>query len=395
MGILQIIKNLLARSPTAAAAEKTQMQFVQQYANNLYVYDGKIYRSDIVRSCIRPKIKAVGKTVPQHIREDADGEKQIFPDVYMRFLLREPNQLMSWQQYAEKMEAQLILNKNAFALIQRDENGLPAALFPLAPLTVRAEYDNDGTLIIHFWMANGKDWRFYYSDLIHLRDDYNDNDVFGTPSWDALSEVMEVVGQADHGLINAVKNSGVIKWLLVFKSSIREEDLREKAKNFADAFLATEGSGVAATDAKADAKQIDQKDFVPAAEVTAAAVARIYKFFNVNDKIVDSSYSENEWISYYEAQVEPDIIQFAEQHTRKIFTRRQRAFGNRIEIQTASLQYAALSTKLAFKDMVDRGAMTPNEWRGTMGLGPIPGGDKPIRRLDTAPVEEQTEQVEE
>ena len=105
MGILQMIKNLLARSPTAEAAEKTQMQFVQQYSNNLYVYDGKIYRSDIVRSCIRPKIKAVGKTIPQHIREDANGEKQIFPDTYMRFLLREPNQLMSWQQYAEKMEA--------------------------------------------------------------------------------------------------------------------------------------------------------------------------------------------------------------------------------------------------------------------------------------------------
>lgn len=395
MGILQRIMSILARSPTAEATEKTQLRFVQQYANSLYVYDGKIYRSDIVRSCIRPKIKAVGKTVPQHIREDADGEKQLFPDVYMRFLLREPNQLMSWQQYAEKMEAQLILNKNAFALIQRDENGIPAALFPLAPLSVRAEYDKDGTLIIHFWMANGKDWRFYYSDLIHLRDDYNDNDVFGTPSWDALSEVMEVVGQADRGLINAVKNSGVIKWLLIFKSSIRNEDMTTKANEFAEAYLKAGGNGVAATDAKVEAKQIDQKDFVPAAEVTAAAVARIYKFFNVNDKIVDSSYSENEWISYYEAQVEPDIIQFAEQHTRKIFTRRQRAFGNRIEIQTASLQYAALSTKLAFKDMVDRGAMTPDEWRGTMGLGPIPGGDKPIRRLDTAPVEEQTEQVEE
>ena len=395
MGILQRIMSILARSPTAEATEKTQLRFVQQYANSLYVYDGKIYKSDIVRSCIRPKIKAIGKTVPQHIRENADGEKLINPDVYMRFLLREPNQLMTWQQYAEKMEAQLILNKNAFALIQRDESGLPAALFPLAPLSVRAEYDNDGTLIIHFWMANGKDWRFYYSDLIHLRDDYNDNDVFGTPSWDALSEVMEVVGQADHGLINAVKNSGVIKWLLIFKSSIRSEDMEAKANEFAEAYLKAGGNGVAATDAKVEAKQIDQKDFVPAAEVTAAAVARIYKFFNVNDKIVDSSYSENEWISYYEAQVEPDIIQFAEQHTRKIFTRRQRAFGNRIEIQTASLQDAALSTKLAFKEMVDRGAMTPDEWRGTMGLGPIPGGDKPIRRLDTAPVEEQTKQVEE
>lgn len=395
MGILQTIGNWLARSPTAAAPERTQMQFVQQYANNLYVYDGKIYKSDIVRSCIRPKIKAIGKTVPQHIRETQDGEKQIFPDVYMRFLLQEPNQLMNWQQYAEKMEAQLILNKNAFALIQRDENGIPVALFPITPVTVRAEYDNDGTLIIHFWMRNGKEWRFYYSDLIHLRDDYNENDIFGTPSWDALAEVMEVVGQADHGLINAVKNSGIIRWLLIFKQSLRPEDIKEKSKDFAEAFLQEGGTGVAGTDAKAEAKQIEQKDYVPAAEVTAAAVARIFKFFNVNEKIVDSSYSENDWISYYEAQVEPDIIQFAEQHTRKIFTRRQRAFGNRIEIQTAGLQYAAMSTKLNFKDMVDRGAMTPNEWRGTMGLGPIEGGDKPIRRLDTATVESQTKTVEE
>jgi phage portal protein BeeE len=119
------------------------------------------------------------------------------------------------------------------------------------------------------------------------------------------------------------------------------------------------------------------------------------RFFNVNQKIVDSSYSENEWISYYEAQVEPDVIQFAQQHTRALFSRRQRAFGNSIEIQTSGLQYAAMSTKLALKDMVDRGAMKPNEWRSTLGLGPIEGGDEPIRRLDTAPVKEQTEEVKE
>ena len=33
--------------------------------------------------------------------------------------------------------------------------------------------------------------------------------------------------------------------------------------------------------------------------------------------------------------------------------------------------------------MVDRGAMLPNEWRGTMNLAPIEGGEQPIRRLDT------------
>lgn len=33
--------------------------------------------------------------------------------------------------------------------------------------------------------------------------------------------------------------------------------------------------------------------------------------------------------------------------------------------------------------MVDRGAMTPNEWRATLNMAPIEGGDEPIRRLDT------------
>ena len=33
--------------------------------------------------------------------------------------------------------------------------------------------------------------------------------------------------------------------------------------------------------------------------------------------------------------------------------------------------------------MVDRGAMTPNEWRSILNMAPIEGGDVPIRRLDT------------
>ena len=42
--------------------------------------------------------------------------------------------------------------------------------------------------------------------------------------------------------------------------------------------------------------------------------------------------------------------------------------------------------------MVDRGAMTPNEWRAVMNLSPIECGDKPIRRLDTAVVDEKVKE---
>ena len=47
-----------------------------------------------------------------------------------------------------------------------------------------------------------------------------------------------------------------------------------------------------------------------------------------------------------------------------------------------------MSTKMNLVQMVDRGALTPNEWRSILSLGPIEGGDKPVRRLDTALVKD-------
>ncbi|MRU20528.1 phage portal protein, partial [Bacillus anthracis] len=74
--------------------------------------------------------------------------------------------------------------------------------------------------------------------------------------------------------------------------------------------------------------------------------------------------------------------------TRKLFSRRERGFGNRIIFESSSLQYASMGTKMNLVQMVDRGSLTPNEWRAILSLGPIEGGDKPIRRLDTALVKE-------
>jgi len=118
------------------------------------------------------------------------------------------------------------------------------------------------------------------------------------------------------------------------------------------------------------------------------AVDRLYSFFNTNKAIVQSSFSENEWISYYENCIEPDISQMSAEFTRKLFTRRERGFGNSIIFESSNLQFASMQTKLALQAMVDRGAMTPNEWRETLGLTPIDGGNQPIRRLDTAVVDD-------
>ena len=49
--------------------EKSSVMLVTERGNGYYAWNGNIYRSDIVRACIRPKVKAIGKLVGKHIRE--------------------------------------------------------------------------------------------------------------------------------------------------------------------------------------------------------------------------------------------------------------------------------------------------------------------------------------
>ena len=167
-----------------------------------------MYKSDIVRACIRPKVKAIGKLVGKHIRDDpANGGLKVNPDANIRFLLSEPNPYMTAQQMQEKVANQLCLNNNAFILIVRDENGKPVQLYPVPCVSAETKYNQRGELFLKFTYRNGKAGVFRYSDIIHLRQDYNENDLFGESPAPALAEMMEVIGTIDRSIVKAIKNS--------------------------------------------------------------------------------------------------------------------------------------------------------------------------------------------
>lgn len=369
------------REPTA----KEGLQMLTTWQERYYAWNGKLYESDIVRACIRPKVKAIGKLVGKHIRDDPAGGLKVNPDARIRFLLEEPNPYMTGQMLQEKVANQLCLNNNAFILIIRDENGLPVQLYPVPCVYAEAIYDDGGHLYLKFQYRNGKSGTFAYEDIIHLRQDFNTDDVFGESPAKAISQMMDVIGTIDQGIIKAIKNSGIIRWLLKFNSSMRPEDVKKNVKSFVEDYLAIESEtfGAAGVDAKAEAIRIEPKDYVPNAAQTDKTIDRIYSFFNTNKKIVQSNYTEDEWTAYYEAEIEPVVVQMHGTYTVGLFTRKERGFGNKIVFEANNLQCASLTTKLAFQAMVDRGAMTPNEWRETMNMAPLVGGDEPIRRLDT------------
>ena len=363
-------------------------KMITDTGNGFYSWNGKLYQSDIVRACIKPKTKAIGKLIAKHVRETIteDGKKiDINPVPYIRFLLEEPNEYMSGQVMLEKVANQLALNNNAFILILRDSFEHPIGLYPIPCTSVEALYDNAGTLKLKFYMLNGKVMTFPYSEIIHIRDDFFHNDIFGDNPAEALTQIMNVVGILDQGIINAVKNGGVIRWLLKYMTSLREEDLKDNAQKFADNYLQMSNSsfGVAAVDAKAEAIQVKPNDYVPNAVQADRQIKRVYEFFNTNEKIVNSTYTEDEWIAYYEAVIEPVAEQLSNEFTRKLFTRKERSYGNRIIFESSNLTYASMATKLQLVQYVDRGVMTPNEVRFYLNLAPIDGGDVALLRKDT------------
>lgn len=372
----------------------SKFKLITDEGDGFYAWNGNLYQSDIVRSAIRPKVRAIGKTVGKHIRETIkpDGTKDIKvnPEPYIRFLLEEPNPYMTGQMLQEKLATQLELNNNAFAYINRDENGYPMEIYPITATACEALQNNQGETFLKFTLKTGRDVTFRYADVIHLRKDFNNNEIFGDSPAQALAPLMEIVNTTDQGIVKAIKNSNIIKWLLKFNQTLRPEDIKKQTKEFVNSYLSIESDtvGAAATDAKVDATQVEPKDYVPNASQMDKTTQRIYSFFNTNDKIVQGKYSEDDWISYYEVSVEPDVIQLSGEYTRKLFSRRERGFGNKIIFESSNLNFASMETKLKLVQYVDRGIMNPNEVRAILNMAPREGGDEYIRRLDTRPADE-------
>ena len=390
MGWFERLRNAVRRTRTVSS-----VKMMTENGNRIFAWDGKVYRSDIVRSAIRPFVTAVGKLVGKEIYDTVkDGKRviEVNTDAYIRFLLEEPNPYMSGQVLQERMAAQLILNGNAFALILRDEGGLPQTIMPVNAASVEAVYAEDGALWHRFTLTNGETFTFQDADIIHLRRDFYENDIYGSPIGPALAQLMEVVSTTDQGIVAAVKNSAVVRWLLKFTKTLKPEDIQARAQEFSETFLqASQGTGVAASDATFDAVQVDSKEYVPNASQMDRATQRIYALLSTNERIVTSKRTEAEWNAYFDAQIEPVLIALGNEYTRKLFTRRERAFGNRIVFEASAWDSASIGTKLGLVAMVDRGALTPNEWRATFNLAPVEGGDQPIRRLDTAVTKETKE----
>ena len=364
----------------------SQYKLLSSSTSSFTPWDGNVYNNDIVRSCIRPKEKAVGKLKPLHIRT-VENNIIINPNSTIKMLLRFPNEYMSMQKLLEKMVIQRELTHNAFAFIQRDKFNKPIAIFPI-PTSNAELLEYKGILFLRFRFYTGKKMTVPYDDIIHLRKDYNDNDFYGSSGESSLNNLMQVLDTTDKGIVKSIKNSSVIKWLMKFEQVVRKEDQDLQIEQFAKNYLDIENNEVpiAPVDPRYSIEQVKEDSYIPNGEIMEKYEKRLKNYFGVNDEIINNSFTENQWNAFYEAEIEPIAKELSDQFTNKLFTKHEIECGNEIIFEASSLEFASMQTKLQLKEMVDRGAMNINEWRKVMNLGATDFGDEFIRRLDTAPI---------
>ena len=372
MGIFQ---NLFKSIKPEQKLTYSTFQELGTFKSTFGSFGGDIYASDDVRTCIRALAEHTSKANPKcNVKNIQD------------LLELRPNKFMNGKDFLAKMRNILEVKNTAFAFIDRDNKGNVIAIYPI-PYQTFSSVENNGRLYVQFnFEGNARNMLVVpWEDLIVLRKDYLKSDVAGEGNGPLLG-TLDVIGTMDKGLQNAVKSTANLRGILKStKGMLSPETLRANRDQFVNDYMSISNQGgIASLDSTQEFKEINLKPTTATADEMNAFRDRVYRYFGVNEKIIKSSYSESEYDAFYESRIEPFLVALSLELTYKIFTERERAFGNRIWYESNRLQFASAKTKISMSALVDRGLLTPNEFRQLFNLEPYEGGDEFVLRLDTA-----------
>lgn len=340
------------------------------------------YRSDLVRSCIRTLANHTSKADP------------ICTDKALEYLLRfRPNQFMNGPDFLRKVRSHYELYGTAFIIIFREGKKI-TGLYPMKFMNIEALEDPAGNIYVKFITSKGS-YMFPWNDIIVLRKDYAEHDISGDDQ-SAILNTLEMISLSNQSVANAVKSTANLRGILKnTKNMLQPEHLKEIKDQFVKDYLDLEtGDGIGALDAYTDFIPVNLDPKMTSFSMMKEFRENLFRYFGINDDILTSKADPEKMQVFYESEIEPFLIALSREATSKIYSAREIVFGNEVKFASSTIQFMSMKDKLALKDFIDRGAITPNTWNEIVGLPPVEGGDKPIRRLDTAPVDKVAQSVE-
>lgn len=362
--------------------QSTQLKMMNGYVPVFTQFGNESYNSDVVRSAIDAIARNAAKLKPKHIRR-INGKVNPQDSNIQNLLQVQPNPFMDAYTFYYKIITQLYMQNNSFVYIDTDNNGGIKGFYPINPGTTEL-IEFKGEVYAKFTFFGGEKITLPYTDLIHLRRFFYKNDFYGETNNHALYPTLELINTTDQGIINAIKSSASLRGILKFTSMLKESDMKRQRDKFMSEYMdITNNGGVAVTDAKADYIPLNSEPKLIDGNQMALIEEKVYKYFGVSKSIVISNYTEDEWNAFYESVIEPLAIQMSLQFTTKIFSDREKGFGNEIIFESNRLAYASNKTKtLLIQELMPMGVLSINEAREILNMAPVEDGDKRILSLN-------------
>lgn len=307
-----------------------------------------------------------------------------------------PNHWQTSKQWRKLMQAQKLLNGNAYSLIAGTARN-PVALYPLDPSRMEVRQQDDLSLLYRYRRKNGSIEAFRQDEILHIMGMSMD----GITGLSTIGYAREAIGLAMRGEEHGAKlhKAGMqVASVLKFPTSLSEEaykrleDGLEKYRGTENAhktLILEEGGDFAATMTNADAQWLENRKFQR---------SDIFMFFGLPPHMAGDTEKATSWGTGIEQQsqgfvaytLDDDLTEWEQVLNAKFL-----GDGRYFQFVRAALVRGDIKTRYtAYQIGMMSGFLTPNECREKEDLPPVEGGDTIRVPLNSTPIanEQQTQE---
>lgn len=344
-----------------------------------------IYASDVVQQALKCIVDEMKKLNPCHVRYVKNDPIPVKGST-IQDVVDNPNAIMTTSEFIEKVTWLLLMNYNAFVIPTYytwvdEETGAERryydGLYPINPTQVDFIEDAAGRLYVQFWFMNGEKTTIAYDNMIHLKYNYSVNqymggNLMGQPDHQALLGTLELNDQLLKGVAKAMKASYAVNGVVKY-NTLMDDGKVEKAIQELERKLRNNESGFLPLDMKSEFTALPKSTSIVDEATLKFIDEKILRNFGVPLAILTGDYTKAQYEAFYQKTLEPLIVSFSQAFTKKVFTSREKAFGNKIEFYPEKLIFMSIDQKIKMVELLSpTGSLFENEKRTIFGLMPDP-----------------------
>lgn len=362
MGLLDSLFGRKRKNPETQSYFKT----LTEYSPVFSTWDGGVYEQELTRTCIHSFATACSKLEPHFEGTSNSAIARAF-ETY-------PNPYMTWSKFLYRVATIYEVDCNVAIVPVLDTFGRKTGIYPVKFDTCEL-VDYDGEMWARFHLTSGDVLAIESRNVCLLSKYQYESDYFGSAN--VIAPTIRLLKAQRDAEENAIRIGSKILYIGKLTGMVKDSDIDNKRKRFAaDNLSNANNTGLMAYDNTFEkVEPVVHKPYVISDDEMERIDTHAFDYFNSSRKIIQNSFSEEEWDAYYEGKVEPFAIQLSDGLNKMFFSQREMK-TNRVFFVSNRLQFmSAASKRNMVRDMTQNGTMTINEGREILNLPPIPGGE--------------------